>query len=118
MNASFSDHPNHGLIQVAAELANGQKQTVSCIVSGLDGKRLTACTSEPIPVSSAISVEYEDALFLGEVVTCSGTNGKWNLEIKVQQILTGLQSLMTLRERLLGEGVAQQAGITLIAALS
>jgi hypothetical protein len=73
----------------------------------MHGKRLSLEAGEALPVSSVISVEYDDELFLGEVVSCVETEQGWNLQIKVEQILTGLQSLMALRARLLSESVPQ-----------
>jgi hypothetical protein len=78
----------------------------------MDGKRLCLEANEALPVSTVISVEYDDALFLGEVVSCAESPQGWNLQIKVEQILTGLESLMALRARLLSEGVPR--ALTLI----
>lgn len=75
---------------------------------GMQGKRLGVDAAERIAISTPVSVEYNDAMFLGEVLRCSPTeNGSWDLEIKVEQILTGLQSLMKLRAHLIGEKVPQ-----------
>lgn len=84
----------------------------------MDGKRLNLEATEAVPVSTALSVEYDDELFLGEVVSCAQTRQGWKLEIKVEQILTGLQSLMALRERLLSEGIPQPLGLIPIGALN
>ncbi len=74
----------------------------------MQGKRLKLETTERLAISTPVSVEYNDALFLGEVLACrSEEAGGFQLDIQVEQILTGLQSLMGLRERLLGEGVPQ-----------
>ena len=77
----------------------------------MHGKRLSLKAGEALPVSSVISVEYDDELFLGEVVSCVETEQSWDLQIKVEQILTGLQSLMALRARLLSEGAPQPLGM-------
>ena len=74
----------------------------------MHGKRLSLKADEALPVSSVISVEHDDELFLGEVVSCVEAERGWDLQIKVEQILTGLQSLMALRARLLSEGAAAQ----------
>ncbi len=74
----------------------------------MEGKRLILEAGEPISISTALSVEHEDNLFLGEVVICGAESaGMYRMEIKIEQILTGLQSLMNLRAGLLGEGVPQ-----------
>jgi hypothetical protein len=73
----------------------------------MQGKRLILEASAPVPAFTAVTVEYNDALFLGEIVACAKMDGLWKVEIKVEQILTGLQSLIALRSRLLCENALQ-----------
>lgn len=103
----FADHPQSATIQLPSE-SSGGRRSVSCAVLNGDGKRLIVEAGEPLPVSTALSVEYNDAMFLGEVSACApGGENRWELEVRIEQILTGLQSLMALRAGLLGEGAAQ-----------
>ena len=105
----YADDAPSAVIQLASPDADGKKRTVLCSFQGSEGKRLVLQASEPVPVSSAVSVEFNDALFLGEVVACTGpVNKACDIEIKVEQVLSGLQSLMALRSHLLSEGVPQQ----------
>jgi hypothetical protein len=105
---SASDAPS-AVIQLASAESDGKKRTVPCSFHGSEGKRLVLQANESVPVSSAVSVEFSDALFLGEVVACTGAvNKSCDIEIEVEQILSGLQSLMALRSHLIGEGVPQQ----------
>jgi hypothetical protein len=62
---------------------------------------LTLITGEPVAASTAVAVEHNDVLFIGEVVRsmCCG-NARWAIDIKVAQTLTGLQSLTILRTQL------------------
>jgi hypothetical protein len=77
-------------------------------VQQADRRRLVLETEERIAVSTALSVEYNDAMFLGEVVVCTPTgDNTWKIEIQIEQILTGLQSLMALRAGLLGEAAPE-----------
>lgn len=99
------------MIQVPSPAGDGSKRSISCTFNGMNGKRLSVESTEAVPVSTALSVEYDDELFLGEVVTCAEAAPGWKLDIKVEQILTGLQSLMALRARLLSEGVPQPLGL-------
>ncbi len=70
----------------------------------MEGKRLNLTSRDRLPALTALTVEYDDAMFLGEVVACThNCDDTWHVEIKVEQILTGLQSLMNLRASLLGE---------------
>lgn len=84
----------------------------------MQGKRLILEVSAPVPAFTAVTVEYNDALFLGEVITCAEVNGLCKVEVKVEQILTGLQSLIALRARLLGENTAQSLGTASVEAVS
>jgi hypothetical protein len=78
----------------------------------MKGKRMLLEAGQRLPTSTAVSIEYNDAMFLGEVVACtSGTGSSWQVEVKIEQILTGLQSLVALRSRLLGEGVSSPASL-------
>jgi hypothetical protein len=105
----YADDAPSAVIQLASPDADGKKRSVPCSFRGSEGKRLSLQASEPVAVSSAVSVELNDALFLGEVVACTGAvNKTCDIEIKVEQILSGLQSLMALRSHLLSEGVPQQ----------
>ncbi|MGH9584364.1 MAG: hypothetical protein ACRD4O_15680 [Bryobacteraceae bacterium] len=73
-----------------------------------DSRRLVLETEEPLSASAALSVEYNDVMFLGEVVSCAPNGDRgWEVEIQIEQILTGLQSLMALRAGLLAEGAPQ-----------
>ena len=99
---NFSDHPNRATIQVLR--AEGGTQSIPCGFKGMEGKRLTLLSREYLPASQALSVEYSDTMFLGEVVACAPEpHGSWRTVIKVEHILTGLQSLMNLQARLLGQ---------------
>jgi hypothetical protein len=71
----------------------------------MQGKRLIVDVSDPIATSAAVTVECDDAMFLGEVVAATAQNGRYHVEIAVEQRLSGLQSLMALRAQLLGENV-------------
>src|ERR1700685_1436741 len=109
VSTSFDDHPQAATIQVPLPTGNGAKRSIPCALRGTEGKRLILEAGEPLAPSTALSIEHEDNLFLGEVVACvAETAGIYRMEIKIEQILTGLHSLMALRARLLGEGVPQQ----------
>jgi hypothetical protein len=69
----------------------------------MQGKRLIVDVKDPVAISAAITVECDDAMFLGEVVAVTENNGRFLVEISVEQVLSGLQSLMALRAQLLGE---------------
>ncbi len=77
-----------------------------CLFHGIEGQRLTVESQERVPLSAVVSIERNDVLFLGEVITSLPTpEGSWRSEVKVQQILSGLQSLMNLRSHLVTHGV-------------
>jgi len=62
---------------------------------------LTLITGERLATCTVLSVEHNDVLFLGEVVRSTlWGNEQWAIDIKVEQTLTGLHSLMILRAQL------------------
>jgi hypothetical protein len=69
----------------------------------MQGKRLIVDVQDPIAISAAVTIECDDAMFLGEVVAVTEQNGRYHVEVSVEQVLSGLQSLMALRSQLLGE---------------
>jgi hypothetical protein len=105
VSSTFEDHPHPATIQIPTGEPNGAKTNVPCTFSAMKGKRLILESSERIGMSTPVSVEYNDAMFLGEVMLCKPLGeGNFRVEIFVEQILTGLQSLMALRAGLLGDG--------------
>lgn len=110
MTTSFGDHPHSALLKIPTGEPNGTKHEIPCTFESMDGKHLKLEAPERISISAPVSVEYSDAMFLGEVIGCRrGSGGIWELDVKVDQILTGLQSLVALRAQLLGEGVPTAA---------
>ena len=81
----------------------GEVCEVQCDFMEMRGTRLSIECAVPVSCSSAVTVKYEDALYLGEVIKSTGINGKWMLDINVEQILSGLTSLLALRDQLLSE---------------
>jgi hypothetical protein len=104
VTTSFGDHSQSALLKIPSGEPNGAKHEIPCTFEGMEGKNLRLEAPERISISAPVSVEYSDAMFLGEVIGCQrSTGGVWELHIKVNQILTGLQSLCVLRAQLLGE---------------
>lgn len=84
--------------------ASGERKKIICSFGEREGNRLVLYCQTKLATSAAVSVEYDDAMFLAEVVHCAGTGeGEWRVELQIEQVLTGLQSLIILRSRLLGE---------------
>ncbi|MBV8072033.1 MAG: hypothetical protein JO270_19150 [Acidobacteriaceae bacterium] len=95
------------VLQIPGEIPDGSKRRITCEFGGMERRRLQIRNDERIPISTPVSLEYNDALFLGEVFACRAAgSGGFEIEIEVEQILTGLESLIGLRARLLGEGFA------------
>ena len=105
VTTSFGDHPqSSAVLKIPSGAPDGSKHEIPCTFEAMEGKHLRLEAPERISISAPVSVEYSDAMFLGEVVGCQrAAGGGWELHIKVDQILTGLQSLCALRAQLLGE---------------
>src|SRR5579859_5795497 len=69
----------------------------------LDGHWLLIDVLEQLAPLTVISVERDDTLFIGEIVTCEeGLQSRWRLRIEVAHKVTSLQRLMRLNAALLG----------------
>jgi hypothetical protein len=100
------DQRRPAVLQIPPADAHGTRRNVDCEVEEMHGKHLILSTTERVPESTAVSIECEDTLLLGEVVICTAQHGIWQLEIRVEQMLTGLQSLMALRAQLLSDSLS------------
>jgi hypothetical protein len=101
---------NDSMLHLPSAEAAGARRSVPCAIAEIHGHYLRIVTSEPVKPGAAISVEGADAMFLGEVVRSSEEEGRWRLDVRVEQILNGLMSLMALRARLL-DGATQAAPV-------
>jgi hypothetical protein len=94
------------IIRISSATGSSANDGYPSVFVEMQGKRLVVDVRDSIPVSSAVTVECDDAMFLGEVVAVTEQNGRYQVEVCVEQVLSGLQSLMALRSQLLGESVA------------
>jgi len=103
----FNSSPSStsAVIQMASSELDGTKRRIPCSFRKFENKQLVLESDESLPFGCAISVEYNDALFLGEIIGAARLNGTWDIRVQVGSVLTGLESLMILRDRLLGESV-------------
>jgi hypothetical protein len=78
-----------------------ERRQIPSIVHTFAHKWLTLITGERLAASTAVGVEHNDVLFVGEVVRSTPWGQQeWATDIKVEHTLTGLQSLMLLRAEL------------------
>jgi hypothetical protein len=91
------------IIRISSSSNASAAESYPSLFVEMQGKRLIVDVMDSIAVSSAVTVECDDAMFLGEVVAVLERNGRYQVEICVEQVLSGLQSLMALRDQLLGE---------------
>ena len=79
------------------------KEAFAGAIDSFESKQLRLSCRQPLPVFGALTVQHEDTLFLGEVITCApkADGREWMVVVKVEQVLTALQSLLCLRKQLL-----------------
>ncbi|MFL6416532.1 MAG: hypothetical protein ACJ74Y_12790 [Bryobacteraceae bacterium] len=91
------------IIRVSSSTDRAANEGYPSLFVEMQGKRLIVDVKDCVAISAAVTVECDDAMFLGEVVSVTEINGRYQVEICVEQVLSGLQSLMALRAQLLGE---------------
>jgi hypothetical protein len=94
------DPPNSVTVEIISE--NGmERRRIPSILQTVANKCLNLTTSERLTTSTAVAVEHNDVLFIGEVIRCTpGAADQWEISVKVAHTLTSLQSLMILRAEL------------------
>lgn len=89
------------IIEILPANVSSQRRRIPGIVHASAHEWLTLITKERLATSTAVRIEYNDILFIGDVVRSVpwGSND-WAVDIKVAKTLTGLESLMILRAQL------------------
>ena len=85
---------------------------VPCTVRTLKDGRLQIIAATSVSAGAAVGIETDDALLLGEVISSAPKPHAWHIEIRVEQILDDLTSLMALRAKLLEETKAAVLPLT------
>ena len=89
-------------VKVEIISAEGDRRIINGVWQQLLGELLFLDTSELVPSRTAVTIEREGVLFIGEVTVCERLPDPfWRLRIAVKHKLTSLQSLMRLRSALL-----------------
>ena len=95
------DSDRSARLEVQPARGTGERRSLPITFQTFANRCLTLTTSEALGLSTAVAIEYDDVLFVGEVMRCTaGIGDQWQVEIKVAQTLTGLQNLMILRAKL------------------
>ena len=94
---------NVSTLHIAQTERGEARRSIPCTVERFQGNRLRILTGERIAAGTPVSVEHDDALLLGEIVHVTEQTTSCALDIRVEQMLNGLMSLMALRARLLEE---------------
>lgn len=80
-----------------------EPQEYQALLSNVSGRGLRVLVDAPVPLDSAVRVDLEDSIILGEVCYCEPFGGQWALGLEMEQALSDLRGLCRLVERLLQE---------------
>jgi len=94
---------HHDPVRAEVIAGDGTRRAVRGGFRSFTSRYLTLSTEEPIAASLAVSVEYNDMLFVGEVVSCRLESADcFRIEVRVEHTLSSLESLRRLNAALLG----------------
>lgn len=103
MPAYSCQPPSEAKIKILSGQDISAAPTLPCTVEAYGEGRLVLRVAEPIAINRSVNVEYDDALFLGDVISCYQENSVYIVTVLVEQILHGLNDLIALRASLLME---------------
>jgi hypothetical protein len=96
---------DHATVRVLGD-ASAAAAPVDATVLQLEGKRLLLRCATAIPAATAVRIDVDGALLLGEVV-CSGTAaGEVTLSVAVQQAIPCVSSIVKLVQGIFGNPAA------------
>lgn len=95
------DSTKSATLEIAPANETQARRRIPSAVNTFAHQWLTLIAGERLAASTAVGIEYNDVLFIGEVILSTPWGSdEWTIDIKVAQILTGLESLMILRAQL------------------
>ena len=95
------DSPNFARVEIVSENDGKERRTIPGIFHAVASKCVKLIASERLAQCTVVGIECNDVLFIGEVVGCApGDGDQWEIDVKIAQTLTGLESLMILRAEL------------------
>ena len=110
VNTSATGFDTNSILHLGSSGPVEARRDLHCQFDAFSNKTLTVSAGESLSLSTPLSVEYNDAMFLGDVIGCNLENGSpYQIRIRVHQVVSGLQGLMNLRAQLLGEPVNELA---------
>jgi hypothetical protein len=95
------DSPNSATVEIVSENGSEERRRIPGIFHAFASRCVKLIASERLAHRTVIGIECNDVLFIGEVVGCApGDGDQWEIDVKIAQTLTGLESLMILRAQL------------------
>jgi hypothetical protein len=72
-------------------------------ISNLSGRGMRVVVDDPIPLDTAVRIDMDNSLILGEVCYCERIEGHWAVGVEMEHSLSDLRGLCQLVSRLLQE---------------
>ena len=88
---------------VSVIVLTGQEHHLDGQILNVSQSGLRLLVGQPVASGTAIKIEYEDTLLLGEAVYCYPAGDQFAVGLELQQALYGTSELAKLADRLLGE---------------
>ncbi len=89
------DSLNSATVEIVSENGSGERRKIPGIFHAFASKCVKLIASERLAHRTVVGIECNDTLFIGEVIGCTPVDGdQWEIDVKVAQTLTGLESLM------------------------
>jgi hypothetical protein len=95
------DSRNSATVEIVAENGSGERRRIPGVFHVFASRCVKLIASERLAHRTVVGIECNDVLFIGEVLGCTpGDGDQWEIDVRVAQTLTGLESLMILRAEL------------------
>ena len=92
---------------VIITLLGDTELTFAGVVANFSARGLCLAADRPLPAGSAVKVELDDMLLLGEVVYCHREAGNYLIGVALEEALYHTGELAALADRLLGRNTVR-----------
>jgi hypothetical protein len=94
---------------VSVVLLNGADAEIPARIVNMSGKGISLAAEQQLPIGSAVKVNLEDSMLLGEVCHCHHNQGSWIFGVKLDQVITSVSELSRLVTTVMGYGREREA---------
>jgi hypothetical protein len=95
---------------VRLSVLSGLPQTLTASIVHLDGRDARLQAPQPIPAGSAIRIDLDDSMLLGEITGCISEQEQYGIQVNITEAIPSMSDLARLVSALMCHGPSESLG--------